>query len=766
MSNILNILLVSQGYELIHQLNHQLGECGYTYNVTRVATLPELAELSNKNDFDLVLGYCAENQELIEYARQLCKLVKHTTVIILTSETDIQKIIKCIHVGVHTVVNPNKSNELMDVVSQLFKHPQTNTSLRTGKTINPLVFRKLLEDIDHIAVQGYNSNGNVIYWNKGSEKLYGYSIDEVFGKNVLEIIIPEHFAHTVVSEIIEIMEKNIIPPPRNLTLKRKDGIEVNILSYYTLIENVFGQKEIFFIDIDQSLQVNITENLQTEKAYFESLFESSPLAIVVLDNNDCFIDCNQYFEQLFGYTKAESEGRRINELIVPDEMKDEGESLTSGVAKGQTIYKETIRKNKFGELIDVSIIGKPVFLKGSQISVLGIYQDITVRKESERALLMAKEKAESSDKLKTTFLNNISHEIRTPLNGIMGFANLIIKPNLSDQARLDYYHVLQNSCDRLLKTITNYMDASLLMSNYIAPHLKEVSLGSMIFDIYENYYDKVHGKGLGFSMHLPENSEDFIVKTDPEILRKIMLHLLDNAIKYTDEGRITLGFEFERNHLGLFVEDTGIGIPVEEQAKLFQHFSRIDNTDTPNYDGSGLSLSICKGLAKLLNSDVKVESGKGRGSKFSLVFNIEQVLINYDLSLKISEIRKIIENPVILVADDDQTSLMLLTRILKSKTDAKIIHAKNGREAVQLFQANPEVSCILMDLKMPYLNGYEATKQIKAINPDVPVIAVTAFAMVGDQKAAIDSGCDDYISKPFSIEQIAIILKKFGVPCK
>jgi CheY-like chemotaxis protein len=296
--------------------------------------------------------------------------------------------------------------------------------------------------------------------------------------------------------------------------------------------------------------------------------------------------------------------------------------------------------------------------------------------------------------------------------------------------------------------------------------LKEISLGSLIFDIYENYYDKVHSKGLGFSMHLPENSEDFIVKTDPEILKKILLHLLDNAVKYTDQGRITLGFDFERNHLELFVEDTGIGIPNHEQPKLFRHFSRIDNVDTPNYDGSGLSLSISKGFAKLLNSDIKVESTAGKGSKFSILFNIEQILINYDLALKISEIRKKVENPVILIADDDQTSLMLLSRILKSQTDAKIIQAKNGKEAVQIFSGNPDISCVLMDLKMPYLNGYEATKQIKVMNAHVPVIAVTAFAMVGDQKAALESGCDDYISKPFSLEQIGIMLKKFGIPCK
>ncbi|MDD2563676.1 MAG: PAS domain S-box protein [Salinivirgaceae bacterium] len=765
MTKQLNILFLTTSYELYLIVESELRSTDINFEIKHFKSLSTLNGKIEPSKNNLIVVHHESEKNLDEFCESIELDYKKNSCIILSSTTEIQPIVRCVKKGIYNVFSPRALEEISKSIlqynEQLNEHPKESQTSIT----HPAIFKTLLENIDHIAVQGYNMQGNVIYWNKGSETLFGYKKEEVLDKNIIDFIIPRHLRLSISNEIDKILQNKANPYPRTIQLQRKDNSIANVYSYCRVFENKLGETELYFIDLDQTFQSDIQQKLETERAYFESLFNSTPLAIAVFNNDDQLVDCNLHFDKLFGYSKEDILGIKINKLIIPKELTEERNSLLKDVARGKTIYKETVRKTKYGKLIEVLVIGKPIILKGNRISVLALYEDITARKEAERTLLLAKEKAEASDKMKTIFLNNISHEIRTPLNGIIGFANLVIKPNISQHNKEEYFEILQTSSDRLLNTITNYMDASLLLTKSVTPTFTDVLLSSIIFDTYELFYTKIAKQNITFSMYLPDDSEDIIVKTDIEILRKITNQLLDNALKYTKNGRITIGFTQADTTIKLFIEDTGIGIPLDQQNNLFNHFTKLENT-TNNIDGSGLGLSISKNFAKLINCTIEVESTHNQGSKFSIIFKHPHISneINLKSPLKTHPVHK--NNSYILIADDDDTSLLLLQRILNGITETPVVAVSNGQEAVDYYKEHPNANCILMDVKMPILDGYEATKIIKQIDGSVPIVAITAFAMIGDENNARENGCDDYMAKPFSVNQLTYILKKHNIPCK
>jgi signal transduction histidine kinase len=395
--------------------------------------------------------------------------------------------------------------------------------------------------------------------------------------------------------------------------------------------------------------------------------------------------------------------------------------------------------------------------KGETVKTYGVNQDITERKRAENELKkvaglmkLAKEKAEASDKLKTTFLNNISHELRTPLNGILGFAEIMSQTDISEEERRVSLSMLFESSDRLLNTITNYMDISLINSGNMSLHKKDFLPEKILRELYASEVVKCSARNLELFLEIPERTEKLAIFSDPEILRKILTHLLRNAIKFTEKGSIKFGYTVHKTELEFFVKDTGIGIGKESLKSVFKHFVKEDRGPLKISEGSGLGLSISKGLAEHLGGKIRVESEKGIGSSFFFTVPVEKE-IEYNISLQVGKEQK--ENKKtssILVAEDDLVNFFYLKTLLRQNTSAEIIHASNGKEAVDKFRENPDIDIILMDIKMPVMDGLEATRHIKAINRDVPVIAITAYAMAGDEARIMDAGCDYYLIKPIN----------------
>jgi CheY-like chemotaxis protein len=271
----------------------------------------------------------------------------------------------------------------------------------------------------------------------------------------------------------------------------------------------------------------------------------------------------------------------------------------------------------------------------------------------------------------------------------------------------------------------------------------------MLETLYDHYNLIVADKDLELRLDIPGNSENISLNSDEEILNKIMSHLLDNAIKFTEKGFIHFGFKRIGDSLEFFVRDTGVGISNNSLARIFDRFIKGDHVPVKQSEGSGLGLPIARGMIEIIGGKIRVESVLGEGSSFSFNIPLIQNIKQESISLSF-ENDLIMNNQMILVAEDDETNFFYLNALLKMETQATVLHASNGREAIDMFKENPGIGLILMDIKMPEIDGLEATRQIKLINSEIPIIAITAYAMSGDKERVLAAGCDDYLSKPIN----------------
>jgi len=367
-------------------------------------------------------------------------------------------------------------------------------------------------------------------------------------------------------------------------------------------------------------------------------------------------------------------------------------------------------------------------------------------------------KAEAGDKLKTAFINNISHEIRTPLNGILGFTEMTLNPDSSPEDNELFFSIIKKSSKRLLSTVTSYMDISLLVSGTMETSRRSSNLDRLIKEIYNDFTEICSSKDIGLKVRKHDSAEPLILHTDIEKLRKIISHLLDNAVKFTQTGSITFGYEINDNDIVFSVSDTGTGIKTDALNIIFDAFMQADVSPTRGYEGSGLGLSIANGLVKLLGGKLWVDSERGSGSTFYFTLPVSE---NPVLTLsKTTEIPKAkpSSKPLILVAEDDDSNFKYIEIVLLYAA-YEVIRAENGIEAVECCRTHPEVRLVFMDIKMPLMDGFEATRQIKTFMPALPVIALTAHVTVEDENAAIAAGCNEYVTKPVTKARLLEIIE-------
>jgi len=383
-------------------------------------------------------------------------------------------------------------------------------------------------------------------------------------------------------------------------------------------------------------------------------------------------------------------------------------------------------------------------------------------------LTVSKEKAEESDMLKSAFLANMSHEIRTPMNGILGFSELLKTPGLTGTEQHIYIDIIEKSGKRMLNIINDIIDISKIEAGLMKIDLAETNINEQIEYIYTFFKPEMEAKGL---MHAFRNSlpaKMAIIKTDREKLYAILVNLVKNAIKYTEKGTIEFGYTSKDSlskltELQFYVRDTGIGIPKDRIEAIFERFIQADIPDKMARQGAGLGLTIAKSYVDMLGGRIWVESEEGIGSTFyfTLPYHVEQEEINR-IPSEGKDIKSI--NDVlglkILIAEDDETSEILISINVKELTN-EVIKARTGIETVEICRNRPDIDLILMDIQMPGLNGYEATRQIRQFNKDVVIIAQTAFGLTGDREKAISAGCNDYIAKPLNKNELLSLIKKY-----
>ena len=378
-------------------------------------------------------------------------------------------------------------------------------------------------------------------------------------------------------------------------------------------------------------------------------------------------------------------------------------------------------------------------------------------------LRLAKEKAEESDRLKSAFLANMSHEIRTPMNGILGFAELLKEPKLTGEEQQEYIKIIEKSGIRMLNIINDIVDISRIESREAKVSLYITNINEQIESICAFFKYEVERKGIQISYNnlLPAN--EAIINTDGEKIYSILTNLIKNAIKFTQTGSIEFGYVKKGKYLEFFVKDSGIGIRQEQKNIIFERFRQGSESLARNFEGSGLGLSISKAFVELLGGNIWVESEEGEGSIFYFTipytpYEEEKNENKTVVSDHVEETR--IKKMKILIAEDDEISREFITNLVQ-KCSRKILYSNTGIETIEACNENPDVDLILMDIRMPDMDGYEATRQIRQFNKDIIIIAQTAYALLGDREKAIEAGCNGYISKPINKNEFLVLLEKY-----
>ena len=618
--------------------------------------------------------------------------------------------------------------------------------------------------------------GKYIEVNNAFYKLFGYNKDEVLGKTPMELGILKDDIRT---DVLKKTDEEGRVPYAEVILKSKNGdniyailsaenIHIQDKEYrYTVVHDITERKiaeeklieakekaeknEIRLIDAQTVSKVGSWEtDLETmeviwsEETYkiFElnkELFQNSHPSFLNYVHPDDISRIEEVFANSFSSTDYNSVQHRI---ITP----------SGNLKYVEERWRVNHDENK-----------KP-------IKAFGTCQDITEKMQFEIELIKAKEIAEESDRLKSAFLANMSHEIRTPMNGILGFANLLKTPDISGEEQLKYVQIIEKSGARMLNIINDIIDISKIEAGLMKVDLMESNLNDQIEYVYTFFKPEIEAKGMQIFLKNTLTGKEATITTDREKVFAILINLVKNAIKYSKDGSIEIGYLPASSLTGdavleVYVKDTGIGIAKDRQEAIFERFVQADIENRMAYQGAGLGLSISKSYVEMLGGKIWVESEEGKGSAFyfTLPYNVKpKEEINIQNVFKSDIPDNPSKNLKILIAEDDEVSEILLS--IEIKTFSKeILKARTGTEAVEICRKNPDIDLILMDIQLPGLNGYEATRQIRQFNKDLIIIAQTAFGLKGDKEKALEAGCNDYISKPINkIELLGLIQKYFG----
>lgn len=537
--------------------------------------------------------------------------------------------------------------------------------------------------------------------------------------------------------------------------------------------------------------IDAKERLKLSEVTYKGIIDSISEAVYIQNFNGEFLEVNRSVEKFYGYEKefligktpvylSADEKNDLSELALAIEKTIKGESQTFefwGKRKDGTIFPKEVNTtlgNYFGQKVIIAVAREISERKQAELIVQEKNKEIASQNAEFQQLneelikinlelTQSKEKAEESDRLKTSFLQNMSHEIRTPMNAIMGFSSLLVS-QYNDKPKLEQYsEIISSRCSDLLDIINDILDIAKIESGQTAVNIEEFDLNFLFMELmsfFKEHQRRIRKDHIQFNLAAMPTAAENMIKTDKVKLKQIFINLIGNSFKFTESGKIEGGCYKENNMLVFYLVDTGIGIPNDKIDYIFERFAQLSHGQNKIYGGTGLGLSIVKGLIKILGGNIWVESEPGKGSTF--YFTIPYLPANSAVSNNKNndEFQQFhFDGDKILIVEDDLYNAEYLKEIL-SMSGFSVTHTIYGKEAIKLAIKN-DFKIVLMDIRLPDIDGYEATRQIKKLKPELIIIAQTAYAATEDKIQALNSGCDDYISKPVKSELLYKLITKY-----
>ena len=645
-------------------------------------------------------------------------------------------------------------------------------------------FQALIENApDGVAI--VNIQGMIIYASPNAIRHFGYEFEETVGRYGNEFTHPDDLP-----AVYEVLEKVMKDPSQKVKLQyrfRKKSGE------YLWIETTFSN--LLYDDAVQGIVMNFTDITERERIigelteaknkaeknetellkinnelkernlFIQTILDNLPIGLSLnyIDEGDA-IYMNRKFEEVYGWNKEElTSVQTFFEKVYPDK-KYRDELIQKVMTDIQSGDKERMHwENIFVTCKDgtkkvINAVNIPLFDQNTMVSTV---TEVTDLYNTQTDLIKAKEKAEEADRLKTAFLANMSHEIRTPMNGILGFTELLADSHFTGEEKRDFINIIRKSGQRMLNTVNDLIDISKIETGQMQVVLTETNLREQVLNLYNFFKPEASEKLLDFRLSENINPAVALVRTDVPKLDSIMTNLIKNALKYTDSGFVEIRVSLTGNVFTFSVSDSGIGIPEERKHAIFNRFEQADIEDSRALQGSGLGLAIMRAYVVMLGGTIKLESEVGKGSEFTVTIPVEGIsgqkvsdatTVNNDAQPSKPHLK-------ILIAEDDPVGDQYLT-ILLSELKADVLHAINGQDAVEICRENTDIDIVMMDIRMPVMDGYEATRQIRAFNREVVIIAQTAFALSGDREKALEAGCNDHISKPIKKQDLMQVIGK------
>ncbi len=747
----------------------ELKNSGLLFFAIRVETEPEFKKAIEEFKPEIIISdYIMpefDGLRALIIAKEICPCIPF---IILTGSVNETTAVNCMKVGATDYIIKGHSERLPFAINEALE----NARLRTEKENANKALRKSEENYRIIVEKTtdviwlMDLNGKSLFVTPSIINFTGFTVNEYLNQNF-----DARFTHesaniaklTMFKEISRYSEREEVLKNYHIKLELeyicKNGDtkwgEILITPWFNYNNELIGI---------HGVTRDITERKKSDVLIkkLSIAAEQSPASIVITDLNANIEYVNSKTVEITGYSFNELIGKNPKLLQSGKTPVKTYEKLWKTILEENEWQGEFLNKKKNGELYwEYATISSIKDNDGKITNFIAVKEDITSRKRMENALIKAKEKAEESDKLKTAFLNNISHEIRTPLNGILGFGGLMTRPNLDQTLKDKYFDFLNTSCNRLINTITNYMDMSQLTSGNMKVHNKMFDINILVYEMSFKYKQLCKQKNIEYETILPDDLKSFKTYSDHDLLQKVFEHLLDNAIKFTRKGKISIGYNIKNEFIELYITDTGDGIGEEYHEIIFEKFRQITTEKRRVIAGSGLGLTISKEIVKLLDGKIWLESQIDVGSTFYVSVPLRNI---EDAKLKTTyKNNKKINKPNILLVEDDYINMMYTKNVIKENFLATIYEATNGKEAIEFVQTNHEIDIILMDLKMPVMDGYTATQTIKALRNDIPIIAVSAYSLPDDKEKAFKAGCDEYVTKPVDINILLKIIKDFGI---